>query len=45
MSFPELLLAVAALNIWIGRWVGLRASEWIRFRQFVFQTTTEGSAQ
>ncbi len=45
MSFPELLLAVAALNIWIGRWVGLRASEWIRFRQFVFQTTTEGGAQ
>ena len=34
LGFPELLFFVAALNIWIGRWVGLRASEWIRFKWF-----------
>ena len=34
LGFPELLFFVAALNIWIGRWVGLRASEWVRFKWF-----------
>lgn len=38
LGFPELLLAVVALNIWIGRWVGLRATEWLRFKGFVFVT-------
>ncbi len=32
LAFPELLLLVAAINIWLGRWVGLRMTEWIRFR-------------
>ncbi len=37
LGFPELMLVIVALNIWIGRWVGLRATEWLRFRRFVFQ--------
>lgn len=31
LAFPELLLVVIALDIWLGRWVGLRLSEWLRF--------------
>jgi hypothetical protein len=32
IAFPELLLVVIALDKWLGRWVGLRFSEWVRFR-------------
>lgn len=32
LAFPELLLLVMAIDIWLGRWVGLRMTEWIRFR-------------
>ncbi len=34
--FPELLLFVIVLNLWLGKWVGLRLSEFIRFRQLIF---------
>ena len=33
IAFPELLLSVAAFNLWIGTWTGLRVSEMIRFRE------------
>ncbi len=32
LGFPELLAVVAAIDIWLGRWVGLRMTEWLRFR-------------
>jgi hypothetical protein len=44
LGFPELLLCVAAMNIWIGRWVGLRASEWLRFRWFFNGNVKESAA-
>jgi hypothetical protein len=40
LAFPELLLVVAAVNIWLGRWVGLRLSEWIRFKGLIFRGAT-----
>ena len=33
LAFPELLLAVAAMNLWIGTWTGLRVAELVRFRE------------
>ncbi len=35
-AFPELLLFVVVLNLWLGKWIGLRLSEFIRFRQLIF---------
>lgn len=35
MAFPELLLIVIVLNLWIGKWVGIRLSEFIRFRKLI----------
>jgi transglutaminase-like putative cysteine protease len=35
-AFPELLLIVIVLNLWLGKWIGLRLSELIRFRQLIF---------
>ncbi|MBK9033494.1 MAG: transglutaminase [Myxococcales bacterium] len=32
IGFPEVLLWVVAANIYLGRWVGLRLSEYLRFR-------------
>lgn len=37
MAFPEALLLAAALNIWIGRWAGIRVMEYWRFRHFLFR--------
>lgn len=36
LAFPELLLVVIALNLWLGKWVGLRLMEFMRFRQLIF---------
>ncbi|MFA5857834.1 MAG: UUP1 family membrane protein [Elusimicrobiota bacterium] len=35
LSFPELLLWMVVLNLWLGRWVGIRLSEVKRFRWLV----------
>ena len=35
MSFPELLLVVIFLDIWLGRWMGLRVLEYWRFRKLL----------
>lgn len=35
LGFPELLLLIIALDIWLGRWMGLRMTEWIRFRSLL----------
>ena len=39
-AFPELLLVVVVLNLWLGKWIGLRLSELIRFRQLIFSGRT-----
>jgi hypothetical protein len=36
LAFPELLLIVMALNIWLGKWVGMRLMEFYRFRHLIF---------
>jgi alpha-L-glutamate ligase-like protein len=42
LNFPELLLIVLAMQIALGRWSGLRVSEFVRFRQLM---KTESGAQ
>jgi transglutaminase-like putative cysteine protease len=32
LAFPELLLVVLAMDLWLGRWMGLRLMEYRRFR-------------
>jgi hypothetical protein len=36
LAFPELLFVVVALNLWLGKWVGMRVTEFIRFRKLIF---------
>jgi hypothetical protein len=36
LAFPELLLVVIALNLWLGKWIGMRVSEIYRFRKLIF---------
>lgn len=31
LAFPELLLVVLAVDLWLGRWMGLRLTEYARF--------------
>lgn len=38
LAFPELLFIVVALNLWLGKWVGMRVSEFIRFRKLIFSS-------
>lgn len=35
LTFPELILVVLFLNIWLGRWIGLRVTEFWRFRHLL----------
>lgn len=35
LAFPELLLVMMALNMWLGRWVGMRLMEYYRFRHLL----------
>ena len=37
IAFPELLLFLIVLNLWLGKWVGMRLSEFIRFRKLIFK--------
>jgi len=37
LAFPEVLMLVIALNLWLGKWIGLRFSEFIRFRHLIFK--------
>lgn len=37
LAFPELTLFVIALNLWLGRWMGLRVIELWRFRRIIFK--------
>lgn len=38
IAFPELLFFLIVLNLWLGKWVGMRISEFIRFRKLIFRT-------
>lgn len=37
LAFPELLLVVIALNLWLGKWMGMRVVEFARFRRLVLR--------
>jgi hypothetical protein len=37
LAFPELLFIIIALNLWLGKWVGMRVSEFYRFRKLIFE--------
>ena len=37
IAFPELLIFLIVLNLWLGKWVGMRVSEFIRFRKLIFK--------
>jgi transglutaminase-like putative cysteine protease len=43
MALPEMLLVVIALNLWLGKWVGLRLMEFIRFRKLIFGREVQSS--
>jgi len=40
IAFPELLLFLIVLNLWLGKWVGMRLSEFIRFRKLIFKAAS-----
>ncbi|HAK47448.1 MAG TPA: transglutaminase [Spirochaeta sp.] len=42
LTFPELLLGVLALNLWIGSWTGIRVMEFYRFRALLFNRGNSG---
>ncbi|MFZ2161445.1 MAG: UUP1 family membrane protein [Sideroxyarcus sp.] len=37
LAFPELLLVVIALNLWLGKWIGIRVMEFMRFRRLILE--------
>lgn len=39
LAFPELLFVIIALNLWLGKWIGMRVSEFYRFRKLIFGKT------
>ncbi len=41
LAFPETLFIVIALNLWIGKWIGIRVSEFMRFHKLLFNRTKE----
>jgi len=42
LAFPELLLAVLAVDLWLGRWMGLRLTEYRRFGNLFGRATGGG---
>lgn len=36
IGFPEVLLVFVAVDVYLGRWVGLRVSEYLRFKRILF---------
>lgn len=38
IAFPELLLGVISMNLWIGSWTGIRLSEMVRFRELYYES-------
>jgi len=44
IGFPEVLLLVVAANVYLGRWVGMRLSEYRRFRALVLAGPRSGGS-
>jgi hypothetical protein len=42
IGFPELLLCIVALDIYLGRWIGIRLLEYRRFRAILFPAAPPG---
>ena len=40
LAFPELLFLIIALNLWLGKWTGMRVMEFFRFRKLIFEART-----
>jgi len=40
IGFPEALLLVVSANLYLGRWTGIRISEYVRFRRLLTQPGT-----
>ena len=40
LAFPEVLFLLVAFNLWLGRWVGIRVTEYARFRWLIDRQTT-----
>jgi len=40
LAFPELLLVIVAFNLWLGKWVGIRLTEFVRFRRLIVGANT-----
>lgn len=40
VGFPEIILATIPINILLGRWTGLRITEYFRFRKILFPSKT-----
>jgi len=38
LAFPELLFVIIALYLWLGKWTGMRVSEFFRFRKLIMGT-------
>jgi hypothetical protein len=38
-----LLLVVIALNLWLGKWIGIRVLEFVRFRRLILDPQGMGS--
>lgn len=39
LTFQELLFVVIAINLWLGKWIGMRMTEFIRFRRLILGET------
>jgi hypothetical protein len=44
LGFPELLLVLITIHLWLGRWIGLRFTEYLRFKK-LFSPGEEGAAR
>jgi hypothetical protein len=43
LTFPELILVVVLMDIWLGHWIGLRVLEHVRFRRVLSASSGENS--
>jgi hypothetical protein len=44
LAFPELLLVVIALDLWLGKWMGMRLTEFFRFRRLLRADVSAGGS-
>ncbi|HKI62275.1 MAG TPA: UUP1 family membrane protein [Mariprofundaceae bacterium] len=41
LAFPELLLVLIGLNMWLGKWIGMRVTEFFRFRKLILSESSK----